>query len=65
MTHNNLLVFIIFRFNFPLNTPKVDNIDKVLQDLIVPDYDCTKMQNSRMYSLNKSSWMQNFTRQFV
>ena len=53
MTHSNLLVFIIFLLNFLTKTLEVDNTDKVSQELIVSHYDCTKMQDNRMYSLNK------------
>ena len=53
MTRNNLLVFIIFLFNSLTKTLEVDNIDNVSQELIVSRYDCTKMQDSPMYSLNK------------
>ena len=53
MTRNNLLVFIIFLFNSSTKSLEVDNIDNVSQELIVSHYDCTKMQDNRMYSLNK------------
>ena len=53
MTRNNLLVFLIFLFNSLTKTLEVDNIDNLLQELIVSHYDCTKMQDNRMYSLNK------------
>ena len=32
---------------------EVDSIDNVSQELIVSHYNCTKMQDNRMYSLNK------------
>ena len=51
MTRNNLLVFII---SLSLTkTLEVDYTDNVSQELIVSHYDCTKMQDNRMYSLNK------------
>ena len=53
MTRKNLLVFIIFLFNSLTKNLEVDNIDNVSQELIVSHYDCTKMQDNRMYSLNK------------
>ena len=53
MTRNNLLVFIIFLFNSLTKTLEVDYKDKVSQELIVSHYDCTKMQDNRMYSLNQ------------
>ena len=53
MTRNNLLVFIIFLFNSLTKTLEVDYTDNVSQELIVSHYDCTKMQNNRMYSLNE------------
>ena len=53
MTRNNLLVFIIFLFNSLTKTLEVDYTDNVSQELIVSHYDCTKMQDNRMYSLNK------------
>ena len=53
MTRNNLLVFIIFLFTSSTKSLEVDNIDNVSQELIVSHYDCTKMQDNRMYSLNK------------
>ena len=53
MTRNNLLVFIIFLFNSLTKTTEVDYTDNVSQELIVSHYDCTKMQDNRMYSLNK------------
>ena len=53
MTRNNLLVFNIFLFNSLTKALEVDNIDNVSQELIVFHYDCTKMQNNRMYLLNK------------
>ena len=49
----NLLDFTISLFNFLTNTFEVDNINNVSQALFVSHYDCTKMQNNRMYSLNK------------
>ena len=49
ITHNNLLVI----FTFPNSTLEVHNLDNVSQELIVSHYDCTKMQDNRMYSLNK------------
>ena len=52
-TRNNLLIFIIFPFNSLTKTLEVDNIENVSQELIVSHYDCTKMQDNRMYSLNK------------
>ena len=53
MTRNNLLVFIIFLFNSLTKILEVENIDNVSQELIVSHYDCTKMQDNRMCSLNK------------
>ena len=53
MTGKNLLVFIIFLFNSLTKNLEVDNIDNLSQELIVSLYDCTKMQDNRMYSLNK------------
>ena len=53
MTRKNLLVFIIFLFNSLTKTLEVDNIDNVSEELIVSHYDCTKMQDNRMYSLDK------------
>ena len=53
MTRNNLLVLIIFLFNSSTKTLEVDYTDNVSQELIVSHYDCTKMQDNRMYSLNK------------
>ena len=53
MTRNNLLVFIIFLFNSLTKPLEVDNTDNVSQELIVSHCDCTKMQDNRMYSLNK------------
>ena len=53
MTRNNLLVFIIFLFNSQTKTLEVDYTDNVSQELVVSHYDCTKMQNNRMYSLNQ------------
>ena len=53
MTCNNLLVFIIFLFNSLTKTLEVDYTDNVSQELIVSHYDCTKMQDNRMYLVNK------------
>ena len=53
MTRNNLLVFTIFLFNSLTKTLEVDYTDNESQELIVSHYDCTKMQDNRMYSLNK------------
>ena len=53
MTCNNLLVFFIFLFNSLTKTLEVDYTDNVSQELIVSHYDCTKLQDNRMYSLNK------------
>ena len=53
MTRNKLQVFIIFLFNSLTKTLEVDYTDNVSQELIVSHYDCTKMQDNRMYSLNK------------
>ena len=53
MTHNSLLVFTIFVFSSLTKTFEVDYTDNVSQELIVSHYDCTKMQDIRMYSLNK------------
>ena len=53
MTRNNLLVFIIFLFNSLTKTHEVNNIANVSQELIVSLYDCTKMRDDRIYSLNK------------
>ena len=53
MTRNNLLVLNTFLFNSLTKTLEVDNIDNVSQELIVSHYDCTEMQDNRMYSLNK------------
>ena len=52
-TRNNLLVFINFLFNSLTKTLEVDYTDNASQELIVSHYDCTKMQDNRMYSLNK------------
>ena len=53
MTPKNLLVFIIFLFNSLTKTLEVDYTDNVSQNIIVSHYDCTKVQDNRMYSLNK------------
>ena len=53
MTHNILLVFIIFLFNPVIKALEVDNTDNVSQELIVSHYHCTKKQDNRMYSLNE------------
>ena len=53
MTRNNLLVFITFLFNSLTKTIEVDYTDNVSQELLVSHYDCTKMQDNRIYSLNK------------
>ena len=53
MTPNNLLVFISFLFNFLTTTLDVDNIGSVSHELIVSQFDCTKMQDNRMHSKNK------------
>ena len=53
MTHNILLVFIVFLLNSLSTTREVDNKDNVSQELIVFNYDCTKMQGKRKYSLDK------------
>ena len=53
MTHNNLLVFIVILFNFRTNTLEVGSIDNVSQGLIASQYECTKTQDSRIYSLDK------------
>ena len=53
MTRNNLLVFIIFLSSCLTKTLEVDYADNVSQKLIVSHYDCTKMQDNRMYSLIK------------
>ena len=53
MTRNNLLVFFIFLINSLTKTLEVDYTDNVSQELIVSHYDCTKIQENRMYSLNK------------
>ena len=53
MTPTKLLVFNFFLFNFLISTFEVDNIDNVSQKLIDCPQDCTKMQNNRMYSINK------------
>ena len=53
MTRNILLLFKIFLLNSLTKTVEVDNIDNVSQELIVSHYDCTKMQDKRLYSLNK------------
>ena len=50
MTHTN---FLVFPFYFLTNALEVDNIDKVSQELIASHYDCTRIQDNRMYSLNK------------
>ena len=55
MTRNNLLVFIIFLFKSLTKTHEVDYTDNVSQELIVSYYDCTKMQDNRMYLLNKAA----------
>ena len=49
MMHNDLLVFFIFL----TKTHEVDNIDNGSSKLIVSQYDWTKVQDIRMYSLNK------------
>ena len=51
MTRNELLVLTIF--NSLAKTLEVDNTDNRSQELIVSHSDCTKMQDNRMYSLNK------------
>ena len=53
MTRKNLLVLIIFVFDSSTKTLEVDYIDNVSQELIVSQYDCNKMQDNRLYSLNK------------
>ena len=53
MMHNSLLVFIIFLFSSLTKTFEVDNIEDVSQMVNVSHYDCNKMQDNRMYSLNK------------
>ena len=55
MTSNNLLVFVVFLFNSLTKTLEFDYTDKVSQELIVSQYDCTKMQDNRMYSLNEAA----------
>ena len=55
MTRNNLLVLIIFLFNSLSKILEVDYTDKVSQGLIVSHYDCTRMQDNRMYALKKVS----------
>ena len=34
-------------------TPEIDNTDNVSQELFVSLYDCTKIHDNRMYSINK------------
>ena len=53
MTRNNLLVLINFLFISFTKTLEAEYTDNVSQELTVSHYDCTKMQNNRMYSLNK------------
>ena len=53
MTRNNLLVLIIFLFNSLTKTLEVDYTDNVSQEISVSHYDCTKMQDNRINSLNK------------
>ena len=53
MTHNSLLVFIIFPFTCLTKTFEVDYTNNVSQELDFSQYDCTKMQDNRMYSLKK------------
>ena len=53
MTRDSLLVFKIFLFTSLTKTLEIDNKDNVSQELVVSHYDCTKMQDNRMYSLNK------------
>ena len=53
MTRNNFLVFFIFLFTSLTKTLQVDYTDNVSHELIVSHYDSTKMQNNRMYSINK------------
>ena len=53
MTRNNLLVFIIFLFNSLTETLEVDYTVNVSQMSFVSHYDCTKMQDNRMYSVSK------------
>ena len=53
MMQNKLLVFNIFLFNSQTKTLEIDSTDHVSQELIVSYYDCTKMQDNRMYSVNK------------
>ena len=53
MARNNLLVFTIFLFNSLTKALEFVNIDNVSPELIVSQYDCTKMQDNCMYSLNK------------
>ena len=55
MTRINFLVFIFFFLFLFTKTLEVDYTDKMSQELIASDYDCTKMQDNRMYSLNEKS----------
>ena len=55
MTHNNLLAVNIFLFNSLTKTLEVDNTDNVSQDIIVSLYDCTKIEDNLMCSLNKKA----------
>ena len=50
MTQTNFLVFIVSLF-FPNNTFENDNTDIVSNNLFLSHYDCSKMQDYRMYSL--------------
>ena len=53
MAYNSLLVSLILLFEFLTNTLEVNNLDNVSQDLSVSHYCSTKMQDNRMYSLQK------------
>ena len=53
MTHSILIAFIFFLLNFRTNTLEFENTEKVSQELNISHYDCTKMLDNRMYSLNK------------
>ena len=53
MTHKNYLVFLVFSYSFLTNTPELDDIDNLSQELFVSHYDCIKMQGPRTYLLHK------------
>ena len=51
-THKNSLAFNIVLLSLT-KTPEVDNTDNVTQEVTVSLYDCSKMQDNRIYSPNK------------